>query len=47
MDGRAVTIMIGKSMVLAYHSGRNVDFLSVEEIRDLIRRHIRLDFIPK
>ena len=31
----------------AYHSGRNTDFLSVEQIRDLIRRHYSPSFIPK
>jgi hypothetical protein len=31
----------------AYHSGRNHDFLGVEEIRHLIRRHVNPDFVPK
>ena len=31
----------------AYHSGRNPDFLSVEQIRDLIRRHMAPDFVPR
>lgn len=31
----------------AYHSGRNPDFLSVEQIRDLIRRHIAPNFEPR
>jgi len=30
----------------AYHSGRNSDFLSVEQIRDLIRTHIDPAFVP-
>jgi UDP-N-acetylglucosamine 4,6-dehydratase len=30
----------------AYHSGRNPDFLSVEQIRELIRQHIAPDFVP-
>ena len=31
----------------AYHSGSNPDFLSVEQIRDLIRRHVAPDFVPR
>jgi UDP-N-acetylglucosamine 4,6-dehydratase len=31
----------------AYHSGRNPDFLSVVQIRELIRHHIAPDFIPR
>ena len=30
----------------AYHSGRNSDFLSVEQIRDLIRQHVDGNFVP-
>lgn len=30
----------------AYHSGRNPDFLSVEQIRDLIKQHLLPDFQP-
>ena len=30
----------------AYHSGRNSDFLSVEQIRDLIREHVDGNFVP-
>jgi len=31
----------------AYHSGRNSDFLSVEQIRNLIRQHITPGFVPR
>jgi UDP-N-acetylglucosamine 4,6-dehydratase len=30
----------------AYHSGRNSDFLSVQQIRDLIREHVDCNFVP-
>ena len=30
----------------AYNSGTNPDFLSVENIRDLIREHVDPDFVP-
>ena len=30
----------------AYHSGRNSEFLSVEQIRNLIREHIDYAFVP-
>jgi UDP-N-acetylglucosamine 4,6-dehydratase len=31
----------------AYHSGRNPDFLTVDQIRNLIRQHIAADFVPR
>lgn len=31
----------------AYHSGRNPDFLGVDQIRDLIRQHLLPDFQPR
>jgi UDP-N-acetylglucosamine 4,6-dehydratase (inverting) len=30
----------------AYHSGRNPDFLSIEQIRQLIRKHVDPNFMP-
>lgn len=31
----------------AYHSGRNDDFLTVQQIRDLIKQHVAPDFVPQ
>ncbi len=31
----------------AYHSGRNSDFLTIDQIRNLIRQHIAADFVPR
>ena len=30
----------------AYNSGTNVEFLTVDNLRDLIRKHVDPDFVP-